>query len=348
MNPTVAARIKNARLLHGLSLQEVANTLGVSKQMINKYEQGFSSPTSEKLIQLARLFKVKSDYFFRPFQVEIGEVNFRKKASFSAKKQDALKEKIRLEMENYLWIEDILQIDSSFENSIGGMKIKSAEDVVAAVLKLRNDWNIGLEPAHNLIQLLEDKEIKVVELHDVDDSFDGLATFVNDKYPVIVVNAHYTVERKRFTLLHELGHLLMNLPECDRKVEENYCNLFAAEFLFPREMVMYEFGPARSTLYIEELEAVQEKYGISIQAIIYRLTDIGIIHENKKSVFYKTINANPELKNSINQPRFATPEKSERFQQLVFRALSQENISISKASSLLNRSISELRESTMF
>jgi len=348
MNPIVATRIKNARRLNGLSLQDLADALGVSKQMISKYEQGQSNPTSEKLIQLAKLFKVKADYFFRPHQVEIGQVNFRKKASFSSKKQDSLKERIRLEMENYLWIEDILQIDYSFENSIYGMKINSADDVVNAVSKLRNDWKIGMDPIHNLIQLLEDQEIKVIELHDVEDSFDGLATFVNDKYPVIVVNGHYTVEQKRFTLLHELGHLLMNLPECDHKEEENFCNLFAGEFLFPRDMLIYEFGPARNSISFEELGAMQGKYGISIQAIMYRLVDAGIIHENKRTVFYKTLNAKPELKRAIDLPRFATPEKSERFQQLVYRALSQQNISISKASSLLNRSISELRESTMF
>ena len=111
MNPIVATRIKNARLLNGLSLQDLADALGVSKQMISKYEQGQSNPTSEKLIQLAKLFKVKADYFFRPYQVEIGQVNFRKKASFSVKKQDSLKEKIRSEMDNYLWIEEILNGD---------------------------------------------------------------------------------------------------------------------------------------------------------------------------------------------------------------------------------------------
>ena len=70
-----------------------------------------------------------------------------------------------------------------------------------------------------------------------ENNFDGLATIINDKYPVIVINKNFNVERKRFTLLHELGHLLLELPECEIKYEESVCNRFASEFLFPINLV---------------------------------------------------------------------------------------------------------------
>jgi len=347
MENLVANRIKNARVLKCLSQQNVADEIGISKQMVSKYESGEAIPTSSKFIKLSKLFGLKIDYFFSSFQIELGEINFRKKSTFSMKKQSSLKEQIKINLENYLWIEDSLSIDYTFKNIIQNSKINSIEDVENAVLKLRNEWNIGIDPIHNIIQLLEDKEIKVIELFDVDGKFDGMATYVNDKFPVIVVNGNFLVERKRFTLLHELGHLLLNLPECDVKQEENFCNKFAAEFLFPKQIVVKEFGGKRDHITLTELISTQKKYGISIPAIIYRLVDSEILSKQRHTNFYKKIRFNPSLEREVNMTRFETPEKSNRFEQLVYRALAQEKISFSKASSLLNKNIETIKESSL-
>ncbi|MEE9361251.1 MAG: XRE family transcriptional regulator [Cellulophaga sp.] len=344
MENLIAYRIKNARKLKGLSQQEIADELSISKQMVSKYEKGTSMPTSSKLIKLARLFNLKIDYFFSPFKVDIGEVNFRKKSSFSMKKQNSLKERIKINLENYLWIEGALSIDYTFKNNIKDYKIENINDIEDAVLKLRTEWNIGTDPIHNIIQLLEDKEIKVIEIYDTDDKFDGLATYVNDKYPVIVVNGNFPVERKRFTLLHELGHLLLNLPDCEINEEENYCNKFASEFLLPKNIVINEFGGKRKHITLAELISTQKKYGISIPAIVYRLVDAKILPKERQKQFYMKMNFNPSLKKEINLSRFETPELSNRFERLVYRALAQENISISKASSLLSENIEVIKD----
>ncbi len=347
MKNLVANRIKNARVLNCLSQQNVANEIGVSKQMISKYEKGEAMPSSSKLLKLAKLFHLKIDYFFRSFQIELGEINFRKKSTFSTQKQNSLKEKIKIDLENYLWIEDTLSIDYSFDNIIKDDKIETLSDIEKVVLKLREHWKIGIDPIHNIIQLLEDHEIKVLEIFDIDDKFDGLATYVNNQFPVIVVNGNFPVERKRFTLLHELGHLLLNLPDCNIKDEENYCNKFAAEFLFPKEIVIKEFGGKRNHITLNELITAQKKYGVSIQAIIYRLVDANILSKQRQTNFYKKIRMNSALRREVDLSRFETPEKSNRFEGLVYRALAQEQISYSKASSLLNKKIETLKEGSL-
>lgn len=344
MENLVAYRIKNARKLHGLSMQEVADELDVSKQMISKYENGFSIPSSSKLIKLSKLFNLKIDYFFSALKIELGEVNFRKKSTFSMKKQDALKEQIKIKLENYLYIEDCLSINFSFDNPLKGFQINHEDDIVNAVKKLRNEWEIGFDPIHNLIQLLEDQKIKIIELSDVDEKFDGLASLVDNKYPVIVLNKKFQVERKRFSLLHELGHILLDISEeCDMK-EEDVCHKFASEFLLPGKTIIEEFGGKRKHISLSELISFQEKYGISIKAIVYKLKDVGILTENQHSNFYKRIRYNRSLEREIDQSRFKTPEYSDRFERLVYRALAQENISISKASALLNEKLEVVKE----
>jgi len=341
MESILAYRIKNARKLKCLTQQEVADEIGVSKQMISKYEKGLSTPNSSKIIELAKLFEQKIDYFFRSYKVELSEVNFRKKTKFSIKKEDSLKELIKIKLENYLWVEEILSIDYSFKNVIKNHKIQSPIDIEKVVLILRKYWDIGIDPIHNIIQLLEDKEIKVIELDNVDENFEGLACFVNKKYPIIVINKKFTVERKRFTLLHELGHLLLNISNSEI---EKYCNKFASELLLPKDVLIQEFGGKRKQISLLELIAIQKKYGISIQAIVYRLVDANILSKERSKLFHQKINFDPNLKKEINQSRFKTPEFSSRYERLIYRALSEENISLSKASALLDINIETVRE----
>lgn len=59
-------RLHRARRAAGLSLREVASETGLSHTTIRKWEQGELKPSSSQLIQLAKLYGVRTEYFFRP------------------------------------------------------------------------------------------------------------------------------------------------------------------------------------------------------------------------------------------------------------------------------------------
>jgi len=345
METIVAARIKNSRIQKGYSLQEVADKVGVSKQMINKYEKGDAMPTSDKLIAFSKLFGQKVDYFFRKPDVEIGAIYFRKKSKFSLKKVNALKEEIRVQIENYLYIENIFNLNSVFKNPISNFVFQTKNDIIPATIELRKEWNIGDDTIHNIIQLLEDKDIKVIEIEEDTSLFDGLSTIVDDKYYVIVINKSMPVERKRFTILHELGHLLLNLAHFSDKEQEQYCHFFASEMLLSQRNLIKEFGIKRSKIALNELKNTQEKYGISIAAIMYKLGEAKVISQEKCITFYKRLNYDSSLKQEVEKPRFESDENSSRYENLVYRAVSEELISLSKASALFPLSLEELKNS---
>lgn len=345
METIVAARIKNSRIQKGYSLQKVADSVGVTKQMISKYEKGDSMPTSDKLIAFSKLFGQKVDYFFRKPEVEIGEINFRKKSKFSNKKVNALKEEIRVQIENYLFIENICNLDSAFVNPLSGFVIQSKTDIIDATEILRRDWNIGNDTIHNIIQLLEDKDIKVIEVEEEIGLFDGLSTVVDEKYYVIVINKSMPIERKRFTILHELGHLLLNLGHLSEKEKESYCHAFASEMLLAYRNLIIEFGNKRNKIAFNELKNNQEKYGISISAIMYKLGEAKVISQEMFAGFFKRLNFDPSLKQAVEMSRFEGDENSSRYENLVYRAVSEEFISLSKASSLLQVPLEELKNS---
>jgi Zn-dependent peptidase ImmA (M78 family) len=214
---------------------------------------------------------------------------------------------------------------------------------------LRNKWNLGTDPIYNAVELLEDNHIKVVELEEVD-GFDGLQTWVNGNIPVIVINKSRLKkeDRKRFTVMHELGHLLLiGIKELPEVQQEKLCHQFAAAMLFPAEAMINELGEKRNRLLIQELGTLKQQYGISIQAIVMRAKDLEIISENYCKQFFFYLK---QMHWKVEEPKdydYEGTERATRFTQLIFRALAEELISMSKAASLSNQKLAEFRSESL-
>jgi len=342
------SRLKLARKMAGMSLQELADALTnrVTKQALNKYEAGQMNPANDVLLLISQTLKIKPEYFLKRNQVEFGEIQFRKKASLLKKDEESIVEKVRDYIEKYLEIENIVGVESNFKNPLRNTKIANKNDVVLAASKLRKEWNLGLDPIPNIIEMLELKGIKVL-LIDAVDEIDGLASFTSNGIPVVVVNSRSKpIERIRFTIIHELAHLLLNFESAisqSIKELETYCHLFSSNFLIANEMLTKLIGSANRTyIRIEELISIKEYYGISIRAIVHRLKELGIITDSyyKRWVIYisKTYGAKDEPGN------YKGEEKSRNFDLLVNRALAEELISMSKAAALWDVSVNELRK----
>src|SRR5665647_608287 len=91
MSTIFAQRISTARKMAGLSMEQLANLSGLSKNAISRYEKGIMKPDSSNLIKLSKALNVKVDYLFRKSTVELNEVTFRKKAKLGSKSIDSIK-----------------------------------------------------------------------------------------------------------------------------------------------------------------------------------------------------------------------------------------------------------------
>lgn len=340
-------RIHRARVLKNMTLQQLADLLGgITKQALSKYEQGKDAPNSTRLIQLADALGVNPEYFFRSDSVKLGKVDFRKHSAFGKRQQEAVKEQVCEHLERYLAAESLFQTGQSpdeFSKWHLRFSVSNIDEVEQAADKLREEWQLGLNPIANLTETLEENGIKVVSLQ-AHEKFDGLCALVNDGADAVIVsNTERPGERQRFNLAHELGHLVMSLPEelHGTRDEENWCHRFAGAFLFPANQVRVTFGEHRKRVLFQEFLLAKEEWGISIQATLRRLYDLDIV----SSSFYQSTFRLWSMKGfRKSEPGRQEPEKSYRLKQLVYRALAEGLVTPSRAAELLSVSLGEIEE----
>jgi len=351
MNTIFAERFKSARLLNGLSLQDLADALDnkISRQALHRYEKGEVIPDSEMLNLLCEVLHVRPDFFFRDTKVEIAEVEFRKLKKLPAKEEQKIIEQTREYLSRYLELEEIIGISGSFINVLADFRdITTYEQVNEAAELLREVWGLGSDHLSNVVELLEDNHIKVIEL-DVSVAFNGLQTWVNGNIPVIAWNVNYNKkkDRIRFTLLHELGHLLFGdrFGDVSDKQKETLCHQFAGAMLLPESSLKTELGDHRNKIHFKELAHIKQHYGISMQAIIMRARDCGIINEHYTKQFFYMMN---QMNWKVDEPvDYEGIEASGRFDRLLYRALAEELITMSKAAALKNMKLADFRKEAL-
>ena len=308
----------------------------VSKHNISKYEAGKMMPSSKVHIALAKALGMDFEYFFRPVTVQITRpADYRKKAKLSKGDENAINEKVKDLAERYLEIEDTLGVSMQFDYDLSGIEVSTHSDVKRVVSRIRQDWHLGLGPLSNIIDMLESHGLRVIEI-EAPDAFDGMCIFVGEKKPVLILNKHYTVERKRFNTLHEFGHSVMRMNESlSTKEKENLCHYFAGEMLLSSEVLHQVFGTRINKVFLNEIGRLQTQFGISIDAIFHRLKDEHILSDALHTQFYIKQNTNAKLKAWAKSSTYLGEETSYRFSRMVYRALAEGLISEEKANEIL-------------
>ena len=335
-NTVFAQRLVNARKMRCLSQRELSERLGnmVSANAIAKYESGKMMPTDEVQAALAIALGVDVDYFHHPFTVNIpaNAWEFRKRASLGTKQIAAIQQSATDQMERIADIEQVCNINRPFQLNYCDKAVATHLQAEAMARGLRNELRLGNGPIFSPIQLLESIGVRIVEV-DADNKFLGTSTKAGD-IPLVVLNANFTPEGKRFTLFHELAHLILSF-ETGADVER-LCNAFASEMLIPTSVMYIRLGNHRRSLTLEEMRSLQRDYGISIEALMYKAHQHGIIDDAYFKHFNIKVNkkTNEEFRTQVRASLWQ-PETTTYLRTLVLQALSNELITPAKAASLL-------------
>ena len=336
----IGNRIRQARLAAGFSLGALGEKVGVTHTAIQKYEKGGLTPSSSQLLKLAQACDIRVEYFFRTHEVELLEPEFRRLATFGKTAQEALKIKVveliekRVELLGFFPESPIQQFAVPADLP---QHINAPDDIESFANQVRECWKLGLNPIGDLTDTLETLGLLVIVVDENNPGFSGLTatarTADGRTYPIVAVSSRWPGDRQRFTLAHEVAHLLL-AGRLDAAInEEKACDRFAGAFLAPKATVMQNLGQHRRSVEWQELYALKHEFGLSMAGWLQRAKQCGIITETAHLALWKMFSAKGWRKQEPGEP--VPREHARLFEQLVYRALGEQYISESKAAELL-------------
>ena len=339
----ISANLKRIRLLKNLSLKEAGSLLNMSATAISKYENGLIQPDSKKLIEFSNAYNVKTSTLLKSYNSPIMNFSsFRKKKRLTGQNLTLLKETIQNEVSKYLKVIEL----NNLENPPINLK-KYNCTTINDIENIANEFRLFIQisnkqPISDLTNILENLGIIIIQIKNQNNNFngfDGLSELVNNIPVIILLDDINDGARQRFTIAHELGHLILNTNNKELDIEV-LCNRFASALLMPKEAIINEFGINRKNISLFELKAFKEEYKVSYTAIIYRLKELNIISEYLFKKLSITLSQNKSKQSFTSIPK----ETSYQFQKLVHKLETDEIISLNKACELLGVSIDEYNQ----
>ena len=324
----------------------------VSAREISKYESGRVLPSPEVLFGLAKVLGVSADFLTSTQIDRLDGLEFRKHSSTKARDRARAEALLTDCLERYLTVEEILGIPPA----LGSLEqhcydhVNALDEIDNRADELRRAWNLGLDPVPSLCALLEENGIRVIE-DDLPEQISGLTCQAvrdgNRVAEAVLVSNRMNVERKRFTLAHELAHRVIRSTNNPAIRLEEAMNRFAGAFLVPRSPLKDEAGLRRHRITYYEIIRLKHKYGVSAAAMLVRLGQVGVLPSDAVKYAFKTFarawrKVEPEPISGDNG--FGAFEKPQRFKWLVWRALGEELISPVRAAELLNESLKAVEQ----
>lgn len=338
----IGARLKLARTRAGYSLRGLEGHMDrlVTAQAIGKYERGESLPRPHVLEALALALGVTVDYLFEEGSLQVASVEFRRKGRLGKRQFARIEAQAVDALERYLAVENILGVpDPRWKAPFGGLAGLGAPSEAEEVAeRVRECWSLGDGPIRSMVGLVEDKGIRVLSLGLGEGRLDGFMATARrgdgEELSAIVVNeTKKDGERRRFTVAHELHHLLVGGRE-DRE-SEKAAQRFAGVLLMPEATLRNRLGPRRTSVTWEELIALKRLFGVSLQALTFRCRELGIFSVALGRQLQRELARRGWSRPPYNEPEVSEPEMPSRFRALCLRALAEGRVDAPKAAELL-------------
>lgn len=306
----VGGRLRLARSLHGWTQIRLGELVAVSSPYISSLEHDKKSPTAELVEAFGDVLGFHSDFFFEPLSevVDEAESNFRRRSRTSARLKDQVLARTTLLSELITLLEeqvslpdlDVPQIEPSEANG------RSIERVAESC---RDHWGLPLDrPINSIGRLAERAGIVLVRLTDQTDDVDAFSTWAETR-PVIALNAaRGSTSRTKLNIGHELGHLVLHRSgQKNRSVQEKEAFRFGAALLFPEPAFRREFWGSYQKGW-SGLRRLKRRWGISLQAIVYRAHELNLLNSAEYRRLNKQIAARGWKTDEPDEPPSEEPE----------------------------------------
>lgn len=281
-------RLRDARRYRSMTITDLATAIGITKQMISKYENDKSIPSLEIMFKIIKVLNFPREFFYGEdkFDLESEGTFFRSKLTSTQKS----KEPSEFSKNMTVLVRDFLEDYIEFPKLPEKPSISNYILIEDLAQKLRNNWGLSQKPATNILRTLEEKGFVISLVNNEVNKVDAFSSkiIINNRsyYSIIVEGNNYSYYRQQFSIAHELGHWLLHsdhlnpqdLEKDEYKEMEQEANEFAACFMLPQEAFTKDVSldPLNLDYYVN----LKKKWQVSIGAMIMRAFNLNIINSD--------------------------------------------------------------------
>lgn len=295
MNTEVAVNprmITLGRQTRGLSQKDLSEKLNISAPTLSRIENaiGFLPVEQKLLTEIADVLQFECSFFLKPGDIQRPDMGyFRKNKSVSQKKTDQAVGYMNIYLsiiDSYL---DLIEIP---DLNIIEWDIELLGSPEAAALNLREFWKLPKGRIEKLCTLLENNGIIVIEFDFESDTINGFSILTRKHgRPVIFVNSEFSEDRKRLTIAHELGHIILHINDytiiSEHRDIEKEAFSFASEFLVPLREFKSQLGSAQ--LNLNKLGSLKQYWRTSMKFFVYKAQHNKVITKNQARYLYQQL-----------------------------------------------------------
>lgn len=291
-------RIAEARKARGKTQEEVAAFLGCSRPTYIAIEKGERPAKSDEILKLAPFLGRQVNDLVRPtepvvdLQPHLRAVAEKMKGTDEAALQAAIADLQQL-AEDYRDLERMMNAPLRFnfppEVSLDS-RIDAAQLAEGVAVQERRRLGLGDQPVIYLRSTLEwDVGLRIFYSNELPSAVAGMYAYTADLGCCILINRKHPAERRRVSMLHEYGHLIVDrykpgidyLSMAGRKpANERFAEAFALGFLMPTSSVRQRFHDIVTTtqdFQVADLRRMSHFYFVSVEAMARRLEELGLI-----------------------------------------------------------------------
>ena len=270
--------LRLAREIRMQTQADVARNADIGQALISKLENGLiTSPSAEALTKIADALDFPTSFFVQTEKAQgFPHFHFRKRAKLGAKPLAHVNAVVNLRRMHIAKLmrsydTDVPKPIPQLEFDVTGM---SPEKVAERV---REYWMLPRGPIDNLTKVIEDAGGIVVLCNFGTNLLDGISFRSPGLPPIFCMNREVPGDRFRFSLAHELGHMIMHAKPDDEAKQEAEAHRFAAAFLMPASDIRAHLSAPK----ISTLGRVKAFWKVSIKALIKRAHDLHLIADQQ-------------------------------------------------------------------
>jgi Zn-dependent peptidase ImmA (M78 family)/DNA-binding XRE family transcriptional regulator len=332
------AMLSLARSARGFTQTELAKAARVTQALISKLEAGLTADPSQETVEaIANALRVPVSFLVsdeRPHGLP--QFHYRKRAKLGRKALDAIEAQMNIRRIHAARLFKSYELDAERFPAIDLDNMGWTPQQAAQ--HIRGLWMLPRGPVDNLTEAIEANGAVVIQIDFGTNLLDAMSFRIPGLPPLIFMNKDMPGERYRFTLAHELAHLLLhNQPETDENMETQ-ADEFAGELLMPAK----EIRPYLTSPSLGSLARVKPYWKVSIKALCVQCIKLKVITPNQYTGLM--VNYSKARYGKFGEPFPIELEKASALGAAIAFHMSALGYSVEEMASLLMMEPAEFRE----